>query len=140
MVERVSGLRGWDEARSVPLGLPGPVVGKTEDRKVLPVGQACTRSGRFVKRHARAEPSAPAVPTTTPTTKERRGASLSAPVASTDGHPGHAMGGRRLHRPRAAMLEVLLHVLSGCRQAEHLIHVRDGTRIAEVFEKGMYHP
>jgi RES domain-containing protein len=34
-------------------------------------------------------------------------------------------------RPRA---------LSGCRQAEHLIYVWDGARIAEVFEKRLYRP
>jgi hypothetical protein len=31
-------------------------------------------------------------------------------------------------------------VLSGCRQAEHLIYRWDGTRIAEVFEKKLYRP
>jgi hypothetical protein len=34
-------------------------------------------------------------------------------------------------RPRA---------VSVCRQAEHLIYVWDGTRIAEVYEKKLYRP
>lgn len=41
---------------------------------------------------------------------------------------GHCVA---VFRPRA---------LSGCRQAEHLIYVWDGDRIAEVFEKRLYRP